>query len=440
MNKNTTTQTATSSTKNIVCFGPGPAFKGGLSDYNASLVRALCGLGQTQVHLVSWNEQYPSIIPRDFKDRVSKASKLAGVSVECKYITNFNNPFSWERTAKYIASLHPQIVVFQWSIALQGLPLGYIIRRLKRLLPQTELIVDLHFVVQKERSQLDRFLTKFGISRADTYIVHALKTFDELKALFAKQQFQLSKDSTRSKIPKVKTVLKLYHPIYDLFQPVQSFDVEAFKREHGLRKHVFLFFGFIRKYKGLHNAIAAFAKIAKERGDVSLLICGESFWATLDQDKFSTKVKNLLFGLAKKVFLGGKDDDERNYRPLDLIDHFNIHNQTVVFNRFIPNEEVHKFFQTSDCVLLYYLTATPSGIESLSYNFALPILATKVGHFPETIRHGYNGYLAEANDLADMADQMRLFLEKPLPRDNIRAVAAQLSWENYAKTIVGFNQ
>ena len=33
------------------------------------------------------------------------------------------------------------------------------------------------------------------------------------------------------------------------------------------------------------------------------------------------------------------------------------------FNEFIPNEDVHKYFQVSDCVVLYYLTAsTPSGI------------------------------------------------------------------------------
>lgn len=67
----------------------------------------------------------------------------------------------------------------------------------------------------------------------------------------------------------------------------------------------------------------------------------------------------------------------------------------MVFNQFIPNEDVHKYFQVSDCVVLYYLTATPSGIESLSYNFDLPILATRVGHFPETIEEGVNGYLAD---------------------------------------------
>ena len=46
---------------------------------------------------------------------------------------------------------------------------------------QCEVILDLHFVIQKEQSTIDRIFTKMGISGADTYIVHALKTFEELK-------------------------------------------------------------------------------------------------------------------------------------------------------------------------------------------------------------------------------------------------------------------
>ncbi|MFT5724080.1 MAG: glycosyltransferase involved in cell wall biosynthesis, partial [Bacteroidia bacterium] len=203
----------------------------------------------------------------------------------------------------------------------------------------------------------------------------------------------------------------------------------------GLRKHVFLFFGFIRKYKGLHQTIEAFAQMAKDRDDVSLLICGESFWNTLDNSKWSTKIKTLLFGTAKKLFLS-KQDDEQHYRPLELIEQLGIEEECVVFNSFIPNEDVHKYFQVSDCAVLYYLTATPSGIESLSYNFNLPILATKVGHFPETIKDGYNGYLAEDRDIHSMAETMKKYLVQPLPKANVAKIAENLSWENYAMAIL----
>ena len=40
---------------------------------------------------------------------------------------------------------------------------------------------------------------------------------------------------------------------------------------------MFLFFGFIRKYKGLHMAIEAFSEVVKSRDDVSFLILVKNF-------------------------------------------------------------------------------------------------------------------------------------------------------------------
>ncbi len=417
--------------KVIVCFGPGPKFKGGIQNYNTSLALALDKRDDTEVYIISWTQQYPAIIPREFVDKNSKTDLLTGSGVQVKYITNYNNPLTWRETVKYILNITAEKVIIQWSIALQGLPIGYIVKQLSN--KGIEIVMDLHFVNQKENSSIDKWFTKRGLSNASTFIVHALKTFEELKALMPENNYSLSFDGKRA--DNGNTVIKLYHPIYDLFKPQPGFNTERFKQELGLKKHVFLFFGFIRKYKGLHNAIEAFAKVAKQRNDVSLLICGESFWQTLDNTKVTTKMKNAMFGTAKKIFLK-KADDEREYRPLELIDKLGIGESCVVFNTFIPNEEVYKYFQVSDVVVLYYLTATPSGIESLSYNFSLPLLATKVGHFPETIKDGFNGYLANANDVDDMAKQMIRFLEQPIARENVRASTTELSWEKYANAIM----
>ncbi len=423
-----------STSQTIVCFGPGPKFKGGISNYNTSLAKALDKIPDTKVHIVSWTQQYPAIIPREFVDKSSKSDLLEGSNVEVTYITNYNNPLSWLKTAKYIKSLGANKVVIQWSIAIQGLPVGRIINWLRRH-TEIEVIVDLHFVLQKEKSNIDRFFLSIGIGNAHSYIVHSLKTFEELKAFYPKKKFDLTYDGKRNQDKAVQSVLKLYHPIYDLFQPDSNFDIEKFKSDNGIKKYVFLFFGFIRKYKGLHQAIESFAKLANERDDVTLLICGESFWHTLDNTKWQTRLKNMLFGLAKKIFVS-KADDERNYRPLELVEQLGIQDSVRIYNEFVPNEDVHKYFQISDCVVLYYLTATPSGIESLSYNFHLPILATKVGHFPETIKDGYNGYLAEDRDINSMYEVMQKFIDKPLPKSNVVEVAKDLSWVNYATTIL----
>jgi len=421
----------------IVCFGPGPRFKGGIANYNTSLAKTLDREADLDVHIVSWTQQYPSIIPRKFEDTTSKTDFMEGTDIQIHYLTNYNNPVSWLKTAKFIADLKPEKVIFQWAIAIQGIPMGFIARRLKKLC-SAEIIFDLHFVVQKENSGLDQSLTRYGIKAAHTYLTHAYKTVKELEALYPNQLFKVNKTGERvvsTGKSNEKTVIKLYHPVYDLYKPDPDFDIEAFKEQLGLKKHVFLFFGFIRKYKGLHNAIHAFSKLSKERNDVSFLICGEEFWSTLNPNKFSTKLKNVVFNGLKKVFLS-KDSDEKDYRPLELISNLKLEDSTYVNNSFIPNEEVHKYFQVADCSILFYETATPSGVESLTYNFELPILATRVGHFPETIQDGFNGYLAEAEDVDSMAQVMSTFIEQPIERSNVKSAAENMSWSNYVKAIL----
>ncbi len=444
------------STQQIVCFGPGPRFKGGIAQYNTALARALKDEG-AQVTIVSWTQQYPAIIPREFVDKASRSDFLEGYDIPVHYLTNWNDPRTWWSTAKAIAALKPDKVILQWYNPTQGIPLNTIAKYLRKHCKKTEILFDLHFVAAKEQSSLDARLTRMALRHGHSFIVHAYKTADELKALMPDVGFIITLDGLRgiessavgsresgdvllartpdSRLQGSRYILKLYHPIYSLFKPDPAFDKEAWKARHGLRKHVFLFFGFIRKYKGLHHCIEAFAELAKQRDDVSLMIVGERFWQTVDQSKLSTKLKNAVFGSLKKLFLK-KADDERDYDPLALVDSLGISDRTLVVDRFIPNEEVPPYFQAADTIVLFYETATPSGVESLSYNFKLPAVATRVGHFPETITDGFNGYLATPKDIADMVRVMNASIDKPIPRENVVEATRTMSWANYAKAVM----
>lgn len=434
----------------IVCFGPGPKFKGGIAQYNTALARALKDEG-SQVTIVSWTQQYPAIIPREFVDKASRSSFLEGYDIPVHYLTNWNAPGTWRRTAKAIADLKPDKVILQWYNPTQGIPLNTIAKYLRKH-TKAEILFDLHFVAAKEQSSLDARLTRMALRHAHSFIVHAYKTADELKALMPEKEFEVTLDGVRSgkwssgerqvsslaDSPLANSplpILKLYHPIYSLFKPDPAFDKEAWKAQHHLRKHVFLFFGFIRKYKGLHYCIEAFAELAKQRDDVSLMVVGERFWQTVDHTKLSVKLKNAVFGTLKKLFLK-KADDERDYDPLAMIDALGIRDRVLVVDRFVPNEEVLQYFQAADTIVLFYETATPSGVESLSYNFKLPAVATRVGHFPETITDGFNGYLATPKDIADMVRVMNASIERPIPPDHVVEATKNMSWANYAKAIL----
>ena len=80
------------SKRKIVCFGPGPIFKGGISNYNTSLAKAFDQFDEVEVHIISWTQQYPAIVPREFKDKTSKVDFFEGTDVKIQYITDYNKP------------------------------------------------------------------------------------------------------------------------------------------------------------------------------------------------------------------------------------------------------------------------------------------------------------------------------------------------------------
>ena len=99
---------------------------------------------------------------------------------------------------------------------------------------------------------------------------------------------------------------------------------------------------------------------------------------------------------------------------------------TVMVNEFVPNEEVHRYFQVSDAILTSRTSATPSGVESLATE--MPVLATRVGHFPRTVNPQFNGYLAEPEDIDSMADDATVH-EQPIKRENVGKAAERMSWK-----------
>jgi hypothetical protein len=59
-----------------------------------------------------------------------------------------------------------------------------------------------------------------------------------------------------------------------------------------------------------------------------------------------------------------------------------------------------------------------------------------VGHFKETVQHGYNGYLADPENPTSMAEVMLLSIEQPIPAEHVYATSAEMSWDNYASAIL----
>ena len=68
-------------------------------------------------------------------------------------------------------------------------------------------------------------------------------------------------------------------------------------------------------------------------------------------------------------------------------------NDTVIINKFVPNEDVAKYNKISDLVILPYRSATQSGILSVAYSFLKPVVVTNVGGLSELVEDKKTGII-----------------------------------------------
>jgi glycosyltransferase involved in cell wall biosynthesis len=160
----------------------------------------------------------------------------------------------------------------------------------------------------------------------------------------------------------------LPHPIYDIFG--EKIDKAIALKHLDLRsddKHI-LFFGFIRKYKGLDLLLEAMADERIKQLGVKLIVAGEYYEDAAPYNEIIRKN-----GLEKSVILK---------------------------TEFIPSEEVRYYFCAADMIAQPYITATQSGVTQIAYHFEKPMLVTNVGGLPEIVPHNKVGYVTAINPLS----------------------------------------
>ena len=161
-----------------------------------------------------------------------------------------------------------------------------------------------------------------------------------------------------------------------------SLSREAARAELGLPdRPTILFFGLLKAYKSLETLLAAMLHVRVRVPEVVLLIAGEPLNAN---GHYSSLIERL--GLADVV---------RWHRG------------------FIPTAHSGTYFAAADVVALPYRAASSSAVLLNAFANARPVVATRVGAFPEMIDHGRTGLLVEAGAPAELAKALITLLENP---------------------------
>jgi glycosyltransferase involved in cell wall biosynthesis len=202
---------------------------------------------------------------------------------------------------------------------------------------------------------------------------------------------------------KDQPVIKVDHPLYDNFGlPINKKDARS-KLGIGQDTPLLLFFGFIRKYKGLDILIQAL----KELNDpsIKLLVAGEFYE---DAQEY--------FALVKKL---------------------GLENQVIFRNDFIPNEEVKEYFSAADVIVQPYRNATQSGVTPLAYHFGKPMIVTNVGGLPDYVPAGKVG-LVTAPDAESIAKAIRQFftMDPSHFAYHIQIEKQKFSWSSFSRSLL----
>jgi len=373
---------------NIICIGPAHPLRGGIANFNTALCKNFIEAGH-RASIISFSLQYPGIL---FPGKTQYEEGKAPSGIPISSLINSVNPFSWIKAIRAIRSASPDLVVIHHWMPFIAMSQGYIIRRLKKK-TACPVIVVAHNVIPHEKRIAWKSMSKYLLSACDGYIVLSASQLDDL---------QIFTDSTnKGFIP---------HPVYDHFG--EAVDRKEAAQRLGLDPSMryLLFFGMIRKYKGLDLLLKAFAILKYRVPDLRLIVAGE--------------------------FYSG----EKEY--LDLINESGLGDRVILRDHFIPAGKVRYYFSLADLVTQPYLSATQSGVSQVAYHFGVPMLVTDVGGLAEIVPHMKVGYVTPLDE-HKIAEAITDFYEKDRAatfRKNILTEKQRFTWDAMTTRILELAQ
>ena len=239
----------------IVILGPAYPLRGGLASFNQRLAKQFMDEGH-QVTMYTYSLQYPSFL---FPGTSQYSDEPAPPDLNIKVAINSANPINWRKVGKELSALKPDLIVCRYWIPYMGACQGSILRQAKKN-GHTKVLCIADNVIPHEKRPADSILTRYFIKAVDSFITMSAAVAKDLATLTDKPAKQM------------------VHPLFDNFGSPVAKDLAQEKL--GLpRGPIILFFGFIRKYKGLDILLRAMKLLKDKKSGIlpTLVVAGEYY-------------------------------------------------------------------------------------------------------------------------------------------------------------------
>jgi len=385
--------------KKVIIIGPAhPLRGGGITTFNHRLCKEFLDEGY-DCSIFSFSLQYPSFL---FPGTTQYSSEPPPEGLKIYSVINSIHPLNWIHNGNQIKNLRPDIVVVRFWLPFMGPALGTILRRVKKN-KHTRIVAITDNVIPHEKRFGDIPFTRYFLNSCDAFITMSEKVMKDLK--------QFIDD---------KPAKQVLHPLYDNFgSPVPK--VEARKRL-GIDENVplILFFGFIRKYKGLDILLRAMKILRSTDSELPLSLKLQG----------ASPTPNYRLLIAGEFY-----EDKAQYN--DLIEELGISENLILRTDFIPDSEVKYYLSAADVVVQPYRNATQSGVTPLAYHFEKPMIVTNVGSLPDLVPHEKVGLVCEPEPASIAAAIQRYFqLGENYFLPHLRNEKEKYGWGKLVKAIV----
>jgi glycosyltransferase involved in cell wall biosynthesis len=370
----------------VIIIGPAYPLRGGLASFNERLARAFQQAGD-EVSIYTFSLQYPGFL---FPGTTQYSSEPAPKDIAIHVRINSVNPVNWISVGNELRKMKPDILVVRYWLPFMGPALGTILRKVKKN-KHTKIITIADNILPHEKRIADKQFTGYFLKPVDAFITMSEKVMKDLRTFTQKPARQI------------------VHPLYDNFGT--QVEKSAARKHLGLpvTDNIILFFGFIRKYKGLDLLLQAMKILKFNKQDST-------------------------FQIPKLLIAGEFYEDRKIYD--NLIQELDIADQLILKTDFIPDSEVKYYLSAADFAIQPYRNATQSGVTPLAYHFEKPMLVTNVGGLPDLVPDGKAGLVCEPQPAAIASHIIKLYeLGENFFLPHLREEKKKYSWEVLVNTI-----
>lgn len=370
---------------NITIIGSAhPLRGGGIATFNERMAEVLQQQGH-KVVIYSFSLQYPSFL---FPGKSQFTDEPAPKGLEIRSVINSVNPLNWLSVGNRIKNEKPDLIIVRYWLPFMGPCFGTILRRVRKN-KHTKIVAITDNVIPHEHRPGDMAFTKYFLKSADAFLAMSKDVLKDLKQFTDK--------------PSVFSP----HPVYDNYGNAVGREEACKKLGLNPNDKYILFFGFIRKYKGLDLLLDAMKDERIKQAGIKLIVAGEFY---SDGDSYLQQIQQNGVGDSVKLFTS-----------------------------FIPNDEIKYYFSATDLVVQPYRTATQSGITQVAYHFEKPMVVTNVGGLAEVVPDGKVGFVTEPDPTEIATAIIRFFQPDSLPnlQQNIAAEKQKYSWDTLLTNLLG---